>query len=99
MQNTHMYIEIINYANKRYNAGIQHSCLVVNKVDEGVDEVAFVGLSKKQFNVLNKSIDTFMRKNAYKQTNDTHTYSDVFETAIDIKSAEQELQEYAITKQ
>ncbi len=94
-----MYIEIINYANKRYNAGIQHNCLVINVID-GQDEVAFVGLSKKQANVLEKSIATFMRKNNYTHTrDDNYVYSNNFEQAIAVKEAEQELAEFNISKQ
>lgn len=89
--NKQMYIEIINYANKRYNAGIMQNCLVYNRLNDS-DEAAFVNLNKKQVTALNKSINTFMRKNGSTLSNFEHTYSDTLETAIAVNLAQQELQ-------
>jgi hypothetical protein len=95
MQNTQLCIEIINYANKRYNAGLTIDCAVIE-----ADEYAFVGLTKKQANAVEKSMKTIMRKNAYSLTqDDANVYSNALETAIEVKQAQQELQQFNITLQ
>lgn len=99
MQNTQLYVEVINYANKRYNAGVMLDCLIFNQIEDG-EEAAFVGVNKKQAQALEKSFKTIMRKNNYTpERNDEHVYSDAFETAIAVKEAEVELATLNITKQ
>lgn len=102
MQNNtiELYTEVLNYANKRYNAGLTKDCLIFVTKNEDEDEIAFVGLNKKQADAVTKSIKTVMRLNNFKGTQDDNAvYSNALEQAIDVKVAQQELQNMNITLQ
>jgi NurA-like 5'-3' nuclease len=82
-------IKIVNYANKRYNAGIMYNQIVTTTLANGDIETAYVDLTKKQAVALQKSIKTIaMQEGASAVQNDAHTYSNSLESAIKSKYAE-----------
>ena len=99
MQITQMDLEIIAYANKRYNAGLNTSMIVTEREGDQTN-TAFVGLNKKQADAVMKSMKTLLRKNGYTGKEDPDLiFNDSFEEKLAVKEAEFELAEYNITKQ
>ena len=96
---TQMDLEIIAYANKRYNAGLTSSMIVTEKVGDET-KTAFLCYTKKQADAVVKSMKTLNKKNGIVTKENTNlVFDSAFEEKVAIKEAELELAEYNITKQ